>query len=433
MTHAAMTHEAMTHEEMTRSMTHEAERNTAPVRCWGRLRARTTAIDDDVFRSLGPTRFVWWRDGRGLMADGVALRVPANGVDAALAAIEVDGAPGGPGVGPVAVGALPFEPAATAQAEMVIPARLWTRDAEGRAWYTEVSGGSDELESGRLRRATTTQHLGADMTEDQWAQAVDQVLSRIDQGGLDKVVLARAVTVAGGAGVAPAQVVARLVREQPRCYVFAVDGFVGASPELLVQRTGDVVRCRPMAGTVPRNDHDAVTSLRGSAKDRWEHALVVDAVTTGLNRFCRQALSVSEPQAEPFADLSHMVTDVVGRLSAPAPSALELALALHPTPAVAGAPTDAALALIAALETRPRGLYGGPVGWVDANGDGEFAVALRCAQLDDAARSAVLYAGAGIVAGSRWQDEWRETEVKLEPMRRALGITDHYVAAGLSG
>jgi isochorismate synthase len=247
---------------------------------------------------------------------------------------------------------------------------------------------------------------------------VGEALERIDAGDLDKVVLSRQVTVAVDHGFSTAEVVARLVAAQPGCYVFAAGGFVGATPEMLVARLGDSVRSRPMAGTVARNDDRALSWLAGSGKNRWEHELVVDAVVGGLARWCDEPPRASEPHPEPFADLAHIVTDVVGRLSAPAPSALTLALDLHPTPAVAGAPTEAALALISTLEPAPRGCYGGPVGWVDANGDGEFAVALRCAEVT--ADRARLYAGAGIVAGSRWKDEWCETETKLGPMRRAL-------------
>ena len=164
------------------------------------LRARTTPVDDpDVFGSIGTTRFVWWHDGRGLVAEGVARRVPAAGVTAALAAIEVDGAPGVAGTGPVAVGALPFDPEATSQGEMVIPARLWTHDDDGRTWYTEVSGGVDDSASGPAAPNTLTSvDAGGDMTEDQWAHTVAEVLARIDKGVLEKAVLARAVTVTPG-------------------------------------------------------------------------------------------------------------------------------------------------------------------------------------------------------------------------------------------
>jgi len=258
----------------------------------------------------------------------------------------------------------------------------------------------------------------SDMSEDQWACAVGEALEHIKAGQLDKVVLARQVTVTADTELLAGDIVQRLVSAHPSCYVFCTDGFVGASPELLVERRGDMVRSRPMAGTVPRNDEAALEWLEASAKDGREHALVVDAVVTRLTRLCDQPPHVSDPHSEPFAGLAHIVTNVVGRLSSPVPSALDLALELHPTPAVAGTPVGTALELISALEMWPRGRYAGPVGWVDACGDGEFAVALRCAEVH--AKRAVLYTGAGIVAGSTWEDEWRETESKLAPMLRAL-------------
>jgi menaquinone-specific isochorismate synthase len=368
------------------------------------------------------------------VADGVAGRVPVPEVHDALAAIEIEDDSGPPATGPIALGALPFDPTAIGTAAMVIPRRLWTRDAEGSTWLTEISGGPGTTGTplpGRGRPASRrtlagparTAAVGAgrvkeELSPRQWAGVVSEALERIDAGDLDKVVLSRQVTVEVDRAISTAGVVSHLIAAQPGCYVFAAGGFVGATPEMLVARRGDAVRSRPMAGTVARNDDRALSWLAGSGKNRWEHELVVDAVVGGLARWCDEPPLASEPHAEPFADLAHIVTDVVGRLSGPAPSALTLALDLHPTPAVAGAPTEAALALISALEPAPRGCYGGPVGWVGANGDGEFAVALRCA--DVRADRARLYAGAGIVAGSRWKDEWCETETKLGPMRRAL-------------
>lgn len=365
--------------------------------------------------------FVWWHDGRGLVAAGVAGRVPVAGVRDALAAIELEEDPAPPATGPIALGALPFDPAAIGTATMVIPRRVWTRDTEGSTWLTEIAGGPHYLEPKAPAEAPPVVDAGRareELLPHRWASAVGEVLQRIEAGELDKVVLSRQVTVTADRPISTRDVVSRLIAAHPRCYVFAADGLVGATPEMLVTRQGDRVRSRPMAGTVARSDDRALSWLTGSGKNRWEHELVVDAVVTGLARWCDELPRASEPHAEPFAELAHIVTDVAGRLADPAPTALGLALDLHPTPAVAGAPTEAALALISALEPAPRGRYGGPVGWVDANGDGEFAVALRCAQVR--ANRALLYAGAGIVAGSKWEDEWCETEAKLEPMRRAL-------------
>ncbi|MGA2037406.1 MAG: isochorismate synthase, partial [Acidimicrobiales bacterium] len=331
-----------------------------------------------------------------------------------------------PGTGPVAVGALPFDPAAdpSTPAEMVIPAAVLGRGRDGRTWVTRIHADpwtvSCDLERRRSHHGEPPEpfDVRAVVSRSEWARAVATALEGIAEGKLKKVVLARQVIVSADAEFSIATVVARLRRENPHCYVFAVDGLVGASPELLVERRGELVRSRPMAGTVPLGDEGALQWLATSRKDQWEHTLVVDAVVERLALRCLDRPRVSRADVAAFAELAHFVTSVEGRLVPPPPSALDLALELHPTPAVAGEPTASALELISRLEPRRRGRYGGPVGWVDAHGDGEFAVALRCAQVH--ANQAVLYAGAGIVAGSTSEAEWQETEVKLEPMLRAL-------------
>jgi len=217
-------------------------------------------------------------------------------------------------------------------------------------------------------------------------------------------------------------VVNRLRRAHPSCFAFAAGGFVGASPELLIRRRGRWAWSRPMAGTVERGgsrseDKRLVSALRSSPKERDEHRLVVEDVRRRLGELC-QDVFVKGPELVGLSSVTHLATTVTGRLDPPAPSALALAGVLHPTPAVGGQPREAALAVIAELEGFDRGQYAGPVGWVDSRGDGDWAVALRCAQIDG--RRAFLAAGAGIVSGSDPEAEWAETQAKLEPMMRAL-------------
>ena len=210
------------------------------------------------------------------------------------------------------------------------------------------------------------------------------------------------------------RVLAHLRRAQPGCFVYADRGFVGATPELLVRRTGVDVTCRPMAGTVaPGADLDELVSV----KNRHEHEVVIGEVTAALRRACDD-VDAAGPRPSSFADVTHLVTDIRAHVRDASTTAVDLALALHPTPAVAGTPRAAALDLIDRVEHTPRGRYAGPVGWVHASGDGEFAVALRGALVRG--RHAVLHAGAGIVAGSRPDAEWDETGAKLDPMLRAL-------------
>jgi isochorismate synthase len=172
-----------------------------------------------------------------------------------------------------------------------------------------------------------------------------------------------------------------------------------------------------MAGTAILGDHD-IEELRVSAKNMWEHRLVVDEITAVLEPLCEHLDAAREPEVDAFTDVAHLATPIYGTLREPAPDALAIVRALHPTPAVAGTPTAAALATIARVEPDQRGRYAGPVGWVDAGGDGEWAMALRGAALDGP--GALLHAGAGIVAGSDPDAEWSETEAKLQPMLAAL-------------
>ena len=210
---------------------------------------------------------------------------------------------------------------------------------------------------------------------------------------------------------------ARLRAQQPGCFVYAASGVLGASPELLVARSGATVVSRPLAGTLALGDHDP-DELRASPKDAREHRLVVEALVASLDPWCVRLHAAPEPEVDTFADVAHLATPIYGSLREPAPDAVTLVRALHPTPAVAGTPTAAALAAIARLEPQGRGRYAGPVGWVDAHGDGEWAIALRGASVDTA--HALLHAGAGIVAGSDPDAEWLETEAKLQPMLTAL-------------
>jgi isochorismate synthase len=263
-----------------------------------------------------------------------------------------------------------------------------------------------------------------------WKAAVERALERIAAGSLDKVVLARRVAVWGDQPFAVPVVVDRLRRAHPSCFAFAASpfghaaggGFVGASPELLIRRRGRWAWSRPMAGTVERGgsraeDRRLVSVLRASPKERDEHRLVVEDVQQRLATVCHD-VSVKGPEPVGLSSVTHLATTVAGRLDGRAPSALALVGRLHPTPAVGGHPRKAALATIAELEGFDRGLYAGPVGWVDHRGDGDWAVALRCAEVDG--RRAWLSAGAGIVAGSDPEEEWAETQAKLEPMLRAL-------------
>ncbi len=389
------------------------------------LVARTREVDRPgrLLESLAPDGFAWLAGDAGFVTSGIAARVPAADVDRVLAALEVDDAVAQPGTGAIAVGALPFHGAEGG--EVVIPATVTGIGADGRAWRTEI-GASESPHRRPAAPGVAATRFGVEgrVSRSEWSDQVHAVLDAIRTGVLAKVVLARDVAVHADAPFDARVVVDRLRATEGGCVVFAAAGFVGASPELLVRRRGTEVTSRPMAGTIPRGatadgDLEADTALAASVKDGLEHRLVVDAVVGGLRACGVDVTSVHGPEVARLATISHLATAISGTVDAQSGrSALELAMALHPTPAVAGAPRAAALAMLEDLETFDRGRYAGPVGWVDARGDGEWAVALRCAELDGA--TARLVAGAGIVAGSDPDAEWAETQTKLEPMLRVL-------------
>ena len=260
-----------------------------------------------------------------------------------------------------------------------------------------------------------------------WTAAVESAAARLRGGAAAKVVLAREV-LARGDGVVSAAMVARSLRAAyPSCFTYLITGadgtaFAGASPELLIRRSGDRAFAQPMAGSVARGATDAederlARQLEDSAKDAVEHRVVSEFVVEALRPFAR-SVSARPAEVVRFTNIQHLATSVNVELAHPPASALELAAALHPTPAVGGWPRDAADALIDELEGMERGWYAGAVGWIDGRGDGEFAVALRCGLLwEDGAR---LYAGVGVMPDSDPARELEETELKFKALLTAL-------------
>lgn len=263
-------------------------------------------------------------------------------------------------------------------------------------------------------RPVAAMRIEAFPSPDRYEAAVADAIARIATGRLDKVVLARMLIAHGAHRFDRHRLLALLAHREPASYRFAVQGFIGASPELLISKHGAAVASLPLAGTRPLA---RASELASSAKDLAEHAFVADAVTQTLRPLLAE-ISVEGPSIIETASLAHLGTSISGTLADASTSVLDLVARLHPTPAIAGIPVDAALEAIDALEGFDRSLYGGAVGWIDANGDGEWALALRCAEVRG--RMASLFAGAGIVAGSDPHRERLETDAKFEPMRSAL-------------
>lgn len=401
------------------------------------LLANTFRLDRDVdpLAVAGADGFLFSRNRIGFAGRGVAARVSRDHVGEVLAAINVGEVEvQGPGTGPIAFGALPFMPGAPS--ELVIPSLVVGRSPEGTRWVTTVTPQDqpapelrailsqlDQPETPYPAPGPGSFTVTSSRPPKDWTSAVQEATARIRSGALDKVVLAREVIVEADEPILVDVVLNRLALAYPDCFLYLVDGFCGASPELLVGRSGDVVRAQPMAGTAPRRGDPAAdarlaANLLASQTYRHEHQVTVDAVHDGLLEFSSYIDYEPEPSVVALANVQHLATNVEGRLSHPPASILELVEALHPTPAVCGRPRDAALKLIAELEGLDRGRYAGAVGWVDAHGNGQFAVSLRGATISG--RTAQVIAGNGLVGDSVPEVELVETRAKLQAMLSAL-------------
>jgi menaquinone-specific isochorismate synthase len=372
-----------------------------------RLIARSFPVEDrfDLLDCVAADSFVWLAGDRGFVTSGVVATVAPDEAAEYVRMIHHEARPdAAASAGPRAVGALPF----AGDGRLVVPADIVARDADGRAWRTRIDGAPSVLERTAPPR---TFSVAASTGFARWQAQVGHALRLIAEGALEKVVLARTITVEADRPWNRSTVLDLLRRTQPGCMVYADGGFVGASPELLVRKRARAVTARPLAGT----GTDAA-ALRRSEKDGREHRIVVDAVASALASHGTE-LQIEGPEALALADLSHLATTMTAR-SHIGTTVMDLVASLHPTPAVAGTPRRLALDTIAALESQPRGCYAGPCGWVDRNGDGEFVIALRGAMIDG--RHATLHAGAGIVEGSDAEAEWRETQQKFMPMLQVL-------------
>jgi menaquinone-specific isochorismate synthase len=398
-----------------------------------RLVARTRRLDRDadLLAVAGSDGVLWERSGLGLAGRGEAARVPVGAVDELLRDIERDDPVNLPGSGPVAFAALPFLPGQPATA--VVPELVVCRANDGARWVTTIGPGDGPVEGDPELEAVPPPTVPAPTqftveparSPEWWCELVARTAKHVAEGAgpLRKVVLAREVTVAADQPFDPAVVVARLRAGYPGCHLFSVDGFVGASPELLVSRHADVVRSHPMAGTAarggdPASDARLAARLLASTKNREEHQITIDMVHDTLLPWCSYLDYEAEPSVVAVANVQHLATLVEGRLSEPAPSVLDLVAALHPTPAVCGDPRSEALAYIEAHEQLDRRRYTGAVGWVDARGNGAWAVSVRCAELDGTV--ARVCAGNGIVADSDPDTELAETRLKLQALLGAL-------------
>ncbi|QEI08852.1 isochorismate synthase [Pigmentiphaga aceris] len=335
---------------------------------------------------------------------------------------------------PVLIGAVPFD--ASRPARLVVPRQC------------QLDGPLDRrsMKPAAKTSIATPITMTSVPPEEGYEAAVTDALERFAARELDKVVLARTLDITLTSPPDRPMLMRSLLQRNPHGFTFAIPlddsqtdagnppVFLGASPELLLRRQGRRVILNPLAGSAARQadpvaDRAAADALLASAKDRHEHAIVIDSIAAALRPYCRDLRLPDGPTLTSTDALWHLSTWIEAELDDPAVSSLELALALHPTPAVCGHPTGAAFAAIHDLEPFDRGFFAGLVGWCDAQGDGEWAVSLRCAESDGA--SLRLYAGAGVVPGSEPARELAETGVKFRTMLAALGLmTSQQPASG---
>ncbi|MCW3765125.1 isochorismate synthase MenF [Paenarthrobacter ureafaciens] len=418
------------------------------VLCWSRREAGLVGYGELTrFNATGPDRFLeadmWWRH----------LILEADITDQ----VEL------PGTGPVAFGSFAFSKTSPHVSRLILP-ELVVGMRDGRAWATQLTfddaplteagvlaalkrwlsdasgdepaaGGSDVGPSPEVAALNGSRgSLGrGSLSETAWMEAVTNGVEEIRAGKLEKLVLARDVVANLPEGVSAAEVLRQLAARYRECWTYGVDGLVGATPEMLIQVEGRTAQARVLAGTLDRRDAEGVEGspmeyaervLAGSEKQRHEHEIAIDSLTRQLAPFSEAMNSHSEPFILELPNVWHLASDVKAELAdieGHVPTCLALINALHPTAAVCGTPTQVAGALIRKLEHLDRGPYAGPVGWLDAAGNGEWGIALRGAVIEDA-NTVRLYAGCGIVEGSQPEAELAETWAKFRPMLEALGI-----------
>ncbi|SDX18401.1 isochorismate synthase [Arthrobacter sp. cf158] len=419
------------------------------VLCWSRREAGLVGFGELTrFNATGPERFleadIWWRH----------LILEAEITDY----VEL------PGTGPVAFGSFAFSKTSPHISRLILP-ELVVGIRDGRAWATQLTfddaplteagvlaavdhwltggepNGEDSAAGGsgvgplpETVAADGAGHLShGSLSEAAWMQAVADGVEEIRAGKLEKLVLARDVVATLPEGVNAAEVLRQLAARYRECWTYGVDGLVGATPEMLIQVEGRTAQARVLAGTLDRRDAEGVDGspmayaervLAGSDKQRHEHEIAIDSLTRQLAPFSEAMNSHSEPFILELPNVWHLASDVKAELAdieGHVPTCLALINALHPTAAVCGTPTLVAGALIRKLEHLDRGPYAGPVGWLDAAGNGEWGIALRGAVIEDA-NTVRLFAGCGIVEGSQPEAELAETWAKFRPMLEALGI-----------
>ena len=376
----------------------------------------------------------WVRNGEGLVGWGVHATTTVSGRDRfekardwwhhQLETFAISDSVHASGTGPVLFTSFSFD--RNEESVLVIP-KVVVGQKGSQSWITWIG----DMPQPVLPDAPAQYSQGAftysdgSITSDAWKERVAEAIKRIETSGVDKVVLARDLVATSTAEIEPRAILKKLAAEYPSTWTFAVDGLVGATPELLLRLSRGMVTSRVLAGTIPKTGDDEkdlalAASLARSSKDLEEHEYAVRSVAEALEPFCSSTNVPESPFVLHLANVMHLATDVTGALteSKQRVDAFSLLKSLHPSAAVCGTPRNIAFDIIDEIEGMNRGRYAGPVGWIDASGDGELGIALRTGQISG--KEIRIYAGCGIVAGSNPEKELEESAAKMIPMKSAL-------------
>jgi len=378
----------------------------------------------------------WIRGGDGLIGFGEWKSTTVTGPDRfktarswwheQLSGLTIHNNVHGSGTGPILFTSFSFDE--NEESRLVIP-EIVVGQRAGKSWITWI-GDAPSPELGTLTESHAPQSLSwsqGTLTDQQWQERVANAVARIKAGDLDKVVLARDLVATAAQPIPLRALMTRLESEYPSTWIYLVANLVGATPELLVRLSKSLVTSRVLAGTIRKTGDEArdlalAGSLAKSSKDLEEHEYAVRSVADALAPYCSSTNVPDAPFVLHLANVMHLATDVTGVVneSATPVDIFTIISSLHPSAAVCGTPTAKAKAVIDELEEMNRSRYAGPVGWIDARGDGEIGIALRCGEFSNDRTSIRLFAGCGIVAGSDPAQELAESQAKLAPMRTAL-------------
>jgi menaquinone-specific isochorismate synthase len=397
----------------------------------------TTRIGDhlpllDLLTSDAPLS--WVRNGEGLVGWGVHATTTVTGrnrfEDARdwwhhqLETFSVANSVHGSGTGPVLFTSFSFD--LNEESVLVIP-KVIVGQKGSQSWITWIGDTPQPVlpeSPADFTQGILTFGEGS-ITSEAWKERVAEAIKRIEKSDVDKVVLARDLVATSASEIEPRAILKKLAAEYPSTWTFAVDGLVGATPELLLRLSRGMVTSRVLAGTIPKTGDDEkdlalAASLARSSKDLEEHEYAVRSVAEALEPFCSSTNVPESPFVLHLANVMHLATDVTGALieTKQRVDAFSLLKSLHPSAAVCGTPRNIAFDIIDEIEGMNRGRYAGPVGWIDASGDGELGIALRTGQITG--KEIRIYAGCGIVAGSNPEKELEESAAKMIPMKSAL-------------